>query len=204
MVHKLLWKNTSLANVTSGAMCALWRKALLLFLVSHDLFVVQCFDAEEVPEEWMLLHVVGGQIGAGNYSYLRLNHEGKIILEMESPKGDADLYVSDATLHPSFDEYELQSTTCGRDVLVVPSYFQRPVGIGIYGHPSHIESEFEIKVYHDRTVQEDPFSEESYDPEERQTNQRKRHAPQDAAQEEESILWTILIGILKLVLEILF
>ncbi|XP_078504851.1 UPF0669 protein C6orf120 homolog [Lissotriton helveticus] len=204
MVHNLLWKNTILANVTSGAMCPLWRKALLLFLVSGNLFVVHCFDADEVPEEWMLLHVVGGQIGAGNYSYLRLNHEGKIILEMESPKGDADLYVSDATLHPSFDEYELQSTTCGRDVIVVPSYFQRPVGIGIYGHPSHIESEFEIKVYHDRTVQEDPFSEESYDPEERQANQKKRHAPQDAAQEEESILWTILIGILKLVLEILF
>ncbi|XP_069463054.1 UPF0669 protein C6orf120 homolog [Ambystoma mexicanum] len=185
-------------------MNVLWRNALLLYATSHVLFMAHCFEEDGVPEEWMLLHVVEGQIGAGNYSYLRLNHEGKIILEMESPKGDADLYVSAVTLHPSFDEYELQSTTCGQDIIVVPSYFQRPVGIGIYGHPSHMESEFEIKVYHDRTVQTNPFSEASYDSEEREANQRKQNKPQDAPPEEESILWTILMMILKVVLESLF
>uniref|UniRef100_A0A8C4NSJ1 Uncharacterized protein n=1 Tax=Dicentrarchus labrax TaxID=13489 RepID=A0A8C4NSJ1_DICLA len=84
-------------------------------------------DDNNVPEEWVLLHVVQGHIGAGNYSYLRLNHDGRIILHMQSLKGDADLYVSDKTLRPSFDTYKLQSVTCGQDVVVVPGDFARPV-----------------------------------------------------------------------------
>lgn len=153
----------------------------------------------------MLLHVVQGQVGAGNYSYLRLNHDGRIILEMQSLKGDADMYVSDATLNPSFDEYELQSSTCGLDVVVVPDRFKRPVGIGIYGHPSNSESEFEIKVYYDPTIREDPFAEASYDPEQMEANHKQQRQPHvDTSHEEESMLQTILIGILKIILEILF
>ncbi|XP_034392504.1 UPF0669 protein C6orf120 homolog [Cyclopterus lumpus] len=154
-----------------------------------------------VPEEWMLLHVVQGHIGAGNYSYLRLNHDGRIILHMQSLKGDADLYVSDKTLRPSFDTYKLQSVTCGRDVVTVPGDFARPVGIGIYGHPSHKESEFEMRVFYDQTVAPEPFDKDSED------EHKKRKSPQAAEedfQEEESIFWTILIGLLKIVLEILF
>merc|ERR1719391_1642175 len=75
-------------------------------------------EGDGVPDEWVLLHVVQGHIGAGNYSYLRLNHDGRIILHMRSLKGDADLYVSDKTLRPSYDTYKLQSATCGQDVVV--------------------------------------------------------------------------------------
>uniref|UniRef100_A0A3Q3VJF0 Uncharacterized protein n=1 Tax=Mola mola TaxID=94237 RepID=A0A3Q3VJF0_MOLML len=81
---------------------------------------------DSIPEEWVLLHVVQGHIGAGNYSYLRLNHDGRIILHMQSLKGDADIYVSDKTLRPSFDTYKLQSVTCGQDVVVVPGDFASP------------------------------------------------------------------------------
>ncbi|KAG9483995.1 hypothetical protein GDO78_009744 [Eleutherodactylus coqui] len=183
-------------------MVTYWEKGLLiLFAVS----CIECFTEDEIPDEWALLDVVQGQIGAGNYSYLRLNHEGRIILEMTSLRGNADIYVSDSTLNPNFDDYELQSTTCGLDVVIVPADFRRPVGIGIYGHPFYLDSEFEIKVYYDRTIQEDPFAEASYDPE-RMEASRKPQTPaaQDASQEEESVLRTILIGILKIVLEILF
>ncbi|KAL0606822.1 UPF0669 protein C6orf120-like protein [Plecturocebus cupreus] len=89
------------------AMAAPWTTALLLLLASQVLSPGSCVDEEEVPKEWVLLHVIQGQIGAGNYSYLRLNHEGKIILRMCSLKGDADLYVSASSQHPSFDDYEL-------------------------------------------------------------------------------------------------
>lgn len=182
-----------------------WEKGLLILFALSTLSYVECFTDDEIPDEWMLLHVVQGQIGAGNYSYLRLNHEGRIILEMTSLKGDADIYVSASTLNPNFDEYELQSTTCGLDVIIVPDHFHRPVGIGVYGHPFYLESEFEIKVYYDRTIQEDPFAEASYDPENLEANHKpQKQAPQDASQEEESMLRTILIGILKIVLEILF
>ncbi|XP_048699927.2 LOW QUALITY PROTEIN: UPF0669 protein C6orf120 homolog [Caretta caretta] len=185
-------------------MAAHWKKMLVILLAAQALLMGHSFEEEDVPDEWILLHVVQGQIGAGNYSYLRLNHEGKIVLQMQSLKGDADLYVSDMTLHPSFDEYELQSVTCGQDVVYVPAHFHRPVGIGIYGHPSHLESEFEMKVYYDRTIVDHPFAEASYNPEEMETSQKRTHSAEDQSQDEESIFWTILIGVLKLILEILF
>ncbi|KAM4772288.1 UPF0669 protein C6orf120 homolog [Rhinophrynus dorsalis] len=182
-----------------------WKRTPLMLLLLYALSSIDCSTDDEVPEEWLLLHVVQGHIGAGNYSYLKLNHEGKIILKMQSLRGDADIYVSDATLNPSFDEYELQSTTCGLDMITVPEHFTRPVGIGIYGHPSHLESEFEIRVYYDRTVREDPFADASYDPEELEVSKKKqRQTSMDSSQEEESVLRTILIGILKIILEILF
>ncbi|KAM4585375.1 UPF0669 protein C6orf120 homolog [Odontesthes bonariensis] len=161
-------------------------------------------EDDGIPDEWVLLHVVQGHIGAGNYSYLRLNHDGRIILHMQSLKGDADLYVSDKTLHPSFDTYKLQSATCGHDVVVVPGDFTRPVGIGIYGHPSHLESEFEMRVFYDQTVWQDPFHKGSYASEDEHREKKSARAAEDDFQEEESILWTILIGLLKIVLEILF
>ncbi|XP_074846332.1 UPF0669 protein C6orf120 homolog [Carettochelys insculpta] len=185
-------------------MAAHWKKMLVILLAAQTLLMGDSFEEEEVPDEWILLHVVQGQIGAGNYSYLKLNHEGKIVLQMQSLKGDADLYVSDITLHPSFDEYELQSVTCGQDVVYVPAHFRRPVGIGIYGHPSHLESEFEMKVYYDRTIAHYPFGEASYNPEEMEARQKQAHSTEEQSQDEESIFWTILIGILKLILEILF
>ncbi|XP_042749135.1 UPF0669 protein C6orf120 homolog isoform X2 [Lagopus leucura] len=107
------------------------------------------------------------------------------------------IYVSDMTLHPSFDEYELQSVTCGQDIVHVAAHFCRPVGIGIYGHPSHQESEFEMKVYYDRTVVQHPFGEASYNPEEMEASQKYSHSTEDESQDEESVFWTILIGILK-------
>ncbi|KAF4083425.1 hypothetical protein AMELA_G00141080 [Ameiurus melas] len=167
---------------------------------------VQASEEFSVPEEWVLLHVVQGHIGAGNYSYLRLNHDGRIILHMLSLKGDADLYVSDKTLRPDFDTYKLQSATCGYDVVVVPGDFVRPVGIGIYGHPSHLESEFEMRVFYDQTaLTEDLFLKDSYSPEE--SHEQPKY-PQTGTgeefEEDEPILWTILIGILKIILEILF
>ncbi|KAL2306210.1 hypothetical protein Nmel_004125, partial [Mimus melanotis] len=197
-------RDTGRIQIQLKTMATHWRRILTVFVTAQVLFVVNAFEEEDVPEEWILLHVVQGQIGAGNYSYLRLNHEGKIVLQMRSLKGDADLYVSDVTLHPSFDEYELQSVTCGQDVVHVPAHFRRPVGIGIYGHPSHLESEFEMKVYYDRTVVQYPFGEASYNPEEMEAHQKYSQSTEDESQDEESVFWTILIGILKLILEILF
>lgn len=184
-------------------MAAAWRGALLLLLAAQAASRARAAEEEEVPAEWLLLHVVQGQVGAGNYSYLRLNHEGRIVLAMRSLRGDADLYVSDSTLHPNFDDYELQSVTCGRDVVSIPAHFQRPVGIGVYGHPSHQDSEFEMKVYLDRTVRRHPLGDSAYS-DDVEASHTHTYDPEGASQEEESVLWTILISILKLVLEILF
>ncbi|XP_036104175.1 UPF0669 protein C6orf120 homolog [Molossus molossus] len=184
-------------------MAAPWKGALLLLLAAQAAPRASAAQDEEVPAEWLLLHVVQGQVGAGNYSYLRLNHEGRIVLAMRSLRGDADLYVSDSTLHPSFDDYELQAATCGPDVVLVPAHFQRPVGIGVYGHPSHQDSEFEMKVYLDRSAQRHPFGDPAY-PDGADTSPAHTYGAEGASQEEESVLCTVLIGLLKLVLEILF
>lgn len=190
---------------TTGTMAAHWKRVLVMLLACQGLLMTSTYNEEEdVPEEWLLLHVVQGQIGAGNYSYLRLNHEGKIVLQMHSLKGDADLYVSDRTLHPSFDDYELQSVTCGQDMVHVPEHFHRPVGIGIYGHPSHLESEFEMKVYYDQTAVKYPLDAGSYNPEDMEISLKQFHSTEDESQDEESVFWTILIAILKIIAEILF
>ncbi|XP_054634989.1 UPF0669 protein C6orf120 homolog [Dunckerocampus dactyliophorus] len=177
--------------------------AIALLLLQFRGLVSFLEEEEEgsMPREWVLLHVVQGHIGAGNYSYLRLNHDGTIVLHMHSLKGDADLYVSDKTLRPSFDSYKLQSATCGQDVVVVPMDFARPVGIGIYGHPSHRESEFEMRVFHDQTAPQDPFDLGSEDG---QKQKKPTQTADENFEEEESIFWTILIGLLKIILEILF
>lgn len=177
---------------------------VVTLLLSEARGLLNPSEEDGVPEEWVLLHVVQGHIGAGNYSYLRLNHDGRIILHMRSLKGDADLYVSDKTLRPSFDTYKLQSATCGQDVVVVPGDFARPVGIGIYGHPSHQESEFEMRVFYDQTVPQDPFDKASYPSADGHERTKFTQAPEEDFQEEESIFWTILIGLLKIILEILF
>ncbi|TRY88121.1 hypothetical protein DNTS_031501 [Danionella cerebrum] len=184
------------------SMVLCWAALLLLAAVSQTLGSLQPADE---PNNWVLLHVVQGHIGAGNYSYLRLNHDGRIILHMQSLKGDADLYVSDKTLRPNFDTYKLQSTTCGQDVVVVPGDFLRPVGIGIYGHPSYMESEFEMKVFYDQTaLTENEMEKNSYSADETPGQPRQSPGPGDDSEEEDSILWTIVIGILKIILEILF
>lgn len=177
---------------------------LIALLLSQVRGLLNSSEDDGIPEEWALLHVVQGHIGAGNYSYLRLNHDGRIILRMQSLKGDADLYVSDKTLRPSFDTYKLQSVTCGQDVVVVPMDFARPVGIGIYGHPSYKESEFEMRVFYDQTVHQDPFEKGSFTSEDGHAQKKSPQAAEEDFQEEESILWTILIGLLKIILEILF
>ncbi|KAF1394590.1 hypothetical protein PFLUV_G00002630 [Perca fluviatilis] len=180
---------------------------LVALLLSQARGFLSLSEDDGIPEEWTLLHVVQGHIGAGNYSYLRLNHDGRIILHMQSLKGDADLYVSDKTLRPSFDTYKLQSATCGQDVVVVPGDLVRPVGIGIYGHPSHKESEFEMRVFYDQTVPHDPFergSDASGDGDKKKKSHQAEEEEEDDYQEEESIFWTILIGLLKIILEILF
>ena len=96
-------------------------------------------------------------------------------------------------------------------MVVVPGDFVRPVGIGIYGHPSHGESEFEMRVFYDQTaLTDDPFlgrgayPTEEGDAQRHGGRQKYPHSEEEDYQEEESIFWTILIGLLKIILEILF
>ena len=83
-----------------------------------------------------------GTVTAGNYSYFTLSaatdEPVKLTVQLYSLEGDADLYVAGRNQRPSFDvhSHHFQSTTCGKDMVVVPSHFlqeESPVVIGVYG-----------------------------------------------------------------------
>jgi Putative cytokine, C6ORF120 len=63
-------------------------------------------------------------------------------------EGDADLYISQYLLHPSYNlsEYCLSSATCGLDRIDIPSSFRRPLGVAVYGHIIYPISIFKLTV----------------------------------------------------------
>lgn len=82
-------------------------------------------------------------VGAGNYTYYTLEAPDMqksivITVSLQSLEGDADLYISGHNKKPTFDVegHSFQSTSCGNEIVVVPSHFVReesPVVIGVYG-----------------------------------------------------------------------
>lgn len=71
------------------------------------------------------------------------------------------MYTTDKNHKPTYepDKYDLHSATCGIDTVEIPKNFKRPVGIGIYGHPSYENSTYILEVYYDRDQSEpDVFS----------------------------------------------
>ncbi|XP_058796659.1 DNA repair endonuclease XPF [Phymastichus coffea] len=95
------------------------------------------------------LHYVIDDVPGGSYKYYSLMYDGLIKIHLNTQSGDADLYVSQTTTKPTYepDRYCLQSTTCGEDIVYIPQSFQRPVSIGVYGHPSHETSHYKLLVY---------------------------------------------------------
>ncbi|KAL4237434.1 hypothetical protein ACF0H5_002151 [Mactra antiquata] len=94
-----------------------------------------------------LLHSVHGSIGAENYTYYKTFRPGRLRLELTSLTGDADLYVSTEILNPTYNEYTAQSITCGKDSIEIPATYERPIGIGIFGHPNFEQSTYVLSIY---------------------------------------------------------
>ncbi|KAL7299564.1 hypothetical protein TKK_0007641 [Trichogramma kaykai] len=96
-----------------------------------------------------LLHNVIDEVQSGSYKYYSLTYDGLIKIRLTTQLGDADIYVSQTTTKPTYepDNYCLQSTTCGEDVVYIPHSFVRPVSIGVYGHPSYDTSRYTLLVY---------------------------------------------------------
>ncbi|KAJ8045916.1 hypothetical protein HOLleu_09035 [Holothuria leucospilota] len=143
----------------------------------------------------LLLQSLRGEVGAGNYSYFKLTKEGPIQLIIKSLEGDADVYVSDKVSHPTYSDYEIQSATYGDEVVDIPSSFKRPVGVAIYGHPFSSSSRFQMDIYWVLTPESDS-----------ETLSYQSGLPsysEGQTEEEESLLWTILVQFLKILLEVL-
>lgn len=153
-----------------------------------------------------------GQVGAGNYSYYTLQQDGSIIIFLESLQGDADLYVSDKTKRPTYelDQHDYQSVTCGLDIVKLLHLSGKPLTIAVYGHPSWSVSYYSLEVY----VYEIPNKEEFLTSDEESDNSStgpakpsirsvKTRGSKTDFEKEESIIWTILAGLLKILIEVL-
>lgn len=144
----------------------------------------------------ILLQSLRGEVGGGNYTYYRLTKEGPIQLVVKTLEGDADVYVSVTKSHPTFEEYDFQSTTYGDDIIDIPSSSKRPVSVGIYGHPFSQSSLFQLDIYWLLT--------EGSDKDIDWVKSGLPNISEEYGEEEESLLWTIAINFLKILLDILF
>ncbi|KAL9954626.1 hypothetical protein ACROYT_G042190 [Oculina patagonica] len=149
----------------------------LPFFISLLLSLVSC---EHVIQTFY------GEIGAGNFTYFTLKKEGDVTLILDSTEGDADIYVSQDNLKPDFDDYDLKSATCGEDVVTIPSYYKRPIGISVFGHVHAPFSKYTMKVLMDYSTGDES---------------ERHHSEKE--EPEESLIWTVFVNILKIILEIL-
>ncbi|XP_039762178.1 UPF0669 protein C6orf120 homolog isoform X2 [Pararge aegeria] len=129
------------------------RREFILFLlgiISISTLTSHLSNYLPDPSNKLLLDMVAGTVGPGNFSYWQLGHTGPLVIELTSLSGDADLYVSD-TVRPSFevDRNNFSSATCGQDVVIIPADFPRPIGIGVFGSWTHSVSEYCIHVFLD-------------------------------------------------------
>ena len=145
-----------------------------------------CFVVLRLVSCEHIIKTFDGEIGPGNYSYFELKKDGEITLILESVEGDADIYVSQEHLKPDCDHYDLKSTTCGEDVVTIPSHYKRPVGISVFGHVYAPQTKYTMKVLLDYSTADKIGEQYS-----------------DSDDHEESIIWTLFINILKLILEII-
>lgn len=97
------------------------------------------------------------EVGAGNYSYYKLEEAGDVTLILSSIEGDADLYISESTIHPDYINYDISSATCGKDIVTIPSTFKRPTGIGVYGHVHSRISKYKLVAVLNYTTASDTF-----------------------------------------------
>lgn len=145
-----------------------------------------------------LVYSFNNQVGGGNFSYFKLHKDGYVRLVLTSAHGDADLYVSSSTLTPNYLDYELNAASCGEDSLEIPVDMARPVGIGVYGHPSYDVTDFSLIVYADDNGAK-PESVQSGTP----RSSSSSPGTSGGDEQEESILWSLFLGLLKIILDIL-
>lgn len=147
---------------------------------------------------------VAGTVPAGNFTYYSLITKGAIQIILKTKKGDADLYISQVSVTPTFDVegYCLHSATCGVDVIDIPSSFARPVGIGVYGHPSHEESDYilELKI---KGEADDVFTDNVFPNAKRSPEVDDREYEEDDEAAERPFILTFILAFIDIFLEVI-
>ena len=168
------------------------------------LFVACQLACQTLADYLGLLHTISQRVGGGNFTRFELHDKGNIRLVLDSVQGDADLYISDTNTQPDWTDYELNSVTCGEDIVEVPLEMKRPVYIGVFGHPSHDVSHYNLFIYHEDS-RHYSYSNAGSGGSGSSSSKRPhtKSGMSDPKDNEESLLWNIFVGILKILLDIL-
>lgn len=150
---------------------------------------------------------ISGSIEAGRFTYYSLSKPGRVVITLTPTQGDPDIYVGENGTEPdySLDKHTYQSTTCGVDQVVIPSYALRPIGIGVYGHPSHENSVYELHVRVDEEAVDEGYLTDEYleTPSPPKASESPRSGEGDLEDWEDLPFYNILISLLKLFWEVL-
>ncbi|CAH1102660.1 unnamed protein product [Psylliodes chrysocephalus] len=121
---------------------------IIFKLLSLLLFSRADFDENFNPSS-ELLGYRNGIVGNETFVYYYVHHSGNILISLTSSEGDADLYISETRVFPTFypESYDLHSATCGTEVIEIPLSFKSPIAVGVYGHSAHELSVFVLEIF---------------------------------------------------------
>jgi len=166
--------------------------------------------AIEIP--YHVIHSSEGVVGAGNYTYYKLNQPGTLRLILNPLSGDPDIYISEGgNTNPSFmpEEYAISSASCGLEKIDINRSFKRPINIAVYGHPYYETSKYRLEVSIAEFEEPDPFA--SLEESENEFKNKDRHPEesQTSYKDYEEVLswaqlaWEIIRSILEVLIEVM-
>ncbi|KAG1681763.1 UPF0669 protein [Nymphon striatum] len=122
-------------------------------------------------------------------------YDPKNVCDNESDDSDSDSDDNEMS--------EEESVTCGIDEVEISSDLNRPIGIGIYGHPTHLKSKYSLQLKSLSLELNNQY--ESMDKDYEANNNmygyissnkyKATPKPPSKPTEDESILWTIFVGL---------
>lgn len=148
------------------ALIFLWLTfAFLLITIQSS----RCTAFEADYREIIFHEVIEGEVECENFTYYIVDDsdDSVITLNLTSLSGDCDLYISQARQpgenppNPTVEtySYDLQSTTCGEDVITINRDVFRPFAIGIYAHPSYSLCMYRLEITGTRVEEKEPENE---------------------------------------------
>lgn len=90
-----------------------------------------------------------GEIEGGNFVYYKYPNRLNFKLELESFVGDCDLYISDRYHDVNYSNYDFQSTTYGKDEILIDDELKRPIYAAVYAHPYYSTCKYALNQYAD-------------------------------------------------------
>lgn len=88
-------------------------------------------------------------VGPGEARFYTVESQSPLIVALFSDVGDADMYaaVTSHTPKPSCEKYDVTSTSCGLDVILLEMKNNvRRMTVGVYGHVRYDESKYRLYI----------------------------------------------------------